>query len=139
MANQALVPRPQYKDELNLLLPKEKFDTPLWRSLLGNVRDKLFPEKLPPLQLTSRPVKVRDIWGEYNYKKKGAVGSLVVHGLMIAALITVSILGARVVKQVVKAEDTVSLVAPDISDYLPISNKKNDVIGGQAHSATHWP
>ena len=29
---------------------------PLWRSLIGNMRDTFAPEKLPPLQLTSRPV-----------------------------------------------------------------------------------
>jgi hypothetical protein len=27
-----------------------------WYTLLGNLRDRLAPEKLPPLQLTSRPV-----------------------------------------------------------------------------------
>jgi hypothetical protein len=25
---------------------------PLWKSLLRNLRDRFFPEKLPPLQLT---------------------------------------------------------------------------------------
>ena len=50
----------------------------------SNIRAALFPEKLPPLQLTSRPVKVRDIWGEYNYKKQSASVSLVVHVAMVA-------------------------------------------------------
>ena len=38
------------------LLPPPSFYTPLWRSLLGNLRDVIAPEKLPPLQLTSRPI-----------------------------------------------------------------------------------
>jgi hypothetical protein len=38
------------------LLPPKSLSQPLWRSLIGNVRDTIAPEKLPPLHLTSRPV-----------------------------------------------------------------------------------
>jgi hypothetical protein len=40
------------------LLPPTSLTQPLWRSLAGNLRDTFAPEKLPPLQLTSRPVDV---------------------------------------------------------------------------------
>jgi hypothetical protein len=40
------------------LLPPESLTRPLWRSLAGNLRDTFAPEKLPPLQLTSRPLDV---------------------------------------------------------------------------------
>jgi hypothetical protein len=40
------------------LLPPASLTQPLWRSLIGNLRDTLAPAKLPPLQLTSRPVNV---------------------------------------------------------------------------------
>jgi hypothetical protein len=40
------------------LLPPSSLTQPLWRSLVGNLRDTFAPEKLPPLQLTSRPVHV---------------------------------------------------------------------------------
>jgi hypothetical protein len=40
------------------LLPPISLTQPLWRSLVGNLRDTLAPTKLPPLQLTSRPVNV---------------------------------------------------------------------------------
>ncbi len=40
------------------LLPPPSLTQPLWRSLVGNLRDTLAPEKLPPLNLTSRPVNV---------------------------------------------------------------------------------
>jgi hypothetical protein len=43
--------------ELNFLLPEE-WGRPLWRSLLANLADTVSPEKLPPLQLTSRPVNL---------------------------------------------------------------------------------
>ncbi|MGE5113081.1 MAG: energy transducer TonB [Acidobacteriaceae bacterium] len=114
--------------ELNLL-PKERFDLGLWESLKQNYHDTFHPEKLPPLQLTSRPVRVREIWGDYNYRRRGAWGSVVLHSFAIAGLIAVSIMGAKVVKQVEKHE-TVQLVAPDISQYMPLSQKKNDDVGG---------
>ena len=40
------------------LLPPPSLTQPLWRSLVGNLRDTLAPTKLPPLELTSRPVNV---------------------------------------------------------------------------------
>jgi len=118
--------------ELNLLM-KEDLNPPLWQSLFTSVRDTLFPKKLPPLQLTSRPVKVADIWGEYDYKKKSAGVSLAVHAVGIAVLIALSIAGAKVVTQT----QVISLVAPSISDYMPISSKKNDEVGGGGGGGDH--
>ena len=40
------------------LLLADTWTQPLWKHLLGEVRDKFAPEKLPPLHLTSRPVDV---------------------------------------------------------------------------------
>lgn len=128
MANQVLIPRHELPDELNLL-PKENFSQSLFASLASNIRDTFFPEKLPPLQLTSRPVRVREIWGDYDYRKKSAWVSLFLHGAAVAGLVAMSIVGARVVQKA-QEQEHVTLVAPDISDYMPISQKKNDVIGG---------
>src|ERR1022692_1029645 len=50
---------PQSPPDIPLdLLPPASLTQPLWRSLAGNLRDTFAPEKLPPLQLTSRPVDV---------------------------------------------------------------------------------
>jgi len=38
------------------LLPPESLTQPLWKSLILDLRDTFAPEKLPPLQLTSRPI-----------------------------------------------------------------------------------
>jgi len=115
--------------ELNLLLPNDEFDLSLWQSLRRQIHDWRHPQKLPPLHLTSKPVPVREIWGSYNYKKRGAVGSTILHMLAIGGIIAVSLAGAKVVKDVQKHE-TVTLIAPDISQYMPLSSKKNDTIGG---------
>ena len=105
MAHQNLTPsenqiRRQEIPELNLLLPTDQFDVSLWQSLRRQIHDWRHPEKLPPLHLTSKPVPVREIWGSYNYKKNGALGSTVLHVLAIGGIIAVSLAGARVVKEV---------------------------------------
>lgn len=46
------------------LLPPDSLTQPLWKSLVGNLGDTLAPEKLPPLQLTSRPVDVGLLLGD---------------------------------------------------------------------------
>jgi len=53
----------QYDIPLDLL-PPSSLTQPLWRSLVGNLRDTFVPIKLPPLQLTSRPVAVGLALGE---------------------------------------------------------------------------
>jgi hypothetical protein len=56
-------PAESYHIPLDLLLPAE-LSQPLWRSLVGNLRDTIAPEKLPPLQLTSRPVNLGLLLGD---------------------------------------------------------------------------
>jgi hypothetical protein len=53
----------QDNHKLDLLLPSS-VTGPLWRSLLRNLRDRFFPEKLPPLQLTSRPIRTGMLIGD---------------------------------------------------------------------------
>src|SRR5689334_5405586 len=49
--------------QLNFL-PPTQLNVPLWRSLLTNLRDSILPKRLPPLQLTSRPVDVGMLVGD---------------------------------------------------------------------------
>ena len=50
--------------EFNLLLPQSATRS-LWKPLLGELRDHFFPEKFPPLHVTSRPVKLGMLLGDY--------------------------------------------------------------------------
>jgi len=106
-------PRTEREPELNLLLSKSTLEQPLWKSLFQNLDDYFFPKKLPPLVLTSKPVPVRDIWGFYDYKKNGVLGSTVVHVLAIGAIVGLTLLGRRVVQVIQKPHETVALIAPD--------------------------
>ena len=128
MAHQTVVP-PSEQDELNLLLQSNMEDS-LWTSLRSNIRAALFPEKLPPLVLTSRPVRVREIWGQDSYKKQSASLSLVVHIVMVGGLIAISIMGANAVKNAEKPKETVVLIAPDLTPQLPMTQKKEQSSGG---------
>lgn len=135
MPNQVLTPPPTterniprtQEPELNLLRGSQS-DESVWKSLAQQIHERLHPEKLPPLQLTSKPIKVKDIWGDYNYSKKSAVGSTIVHVVAIGAIIGLTIMGRNVVKKV--EQQHVTLVAPDLSEVMPISAKKNDTLAG---------
>jgi len=99
--------------ELNLLLSKSDLDQPLWKSLIQNLDDFFFPRKQPPLVLTSKPIPVKDIWGFYDYKKNGALGSTAVHVLAVIVIIGGTMLGRRVVQQITKPSEVVTLISPD--------------------------
>lgn len=49
--------------EISLTLP-ESLTRPLWKSLAANVQERLFPKKLPPMRLTSKPVEVGMLVGD---------------------------------------------------------------------------
>src|SRR3984957_1419423 len=120
----SLGPEPQ----LDLLLHNQTLEEPIWKSLFRNIDEFFFPKKLPPLVLTSKPVPVRDIWGFYNYKKNGALGSTVVHVLAVVIIILVTYLGKRII--VDKPKETVVLIAPDDLPVLPASKTLSGGGGG---------
>lgn len=128
MSNQVLVPPPREQEELNLLL-RSQLNQGLWSSLKTNFKDTFFPEKLPPLQLTSRPVKVREIWGDYNYRKKSSWMSGVVHVMLVGGIIAATLAGAKAVKQEPPKEH-ITLVAPDLSEVLAPSKPEDKSVGG---------
>jgi periplasmic protein TonB len=128
MATDEIMPRPDGEPELNLLLPKASWEQPLWKSLFQGADEFLFPKKQPPLVLTSKPVPVKDIWGFYNYKRNGALGSTVVHILAVGLIVGGTLLGRRIVQQVTKPQETVTLVAPD--DIPPLPPSKTQAGGG---------
>jgi len=117
--------------QLNLLMPKGSLDQPLWKSLFQNLDDFFFPKKQAPLVLTSKPVPVKDIWGFYDYKKNGALGSTLVHVVVIGAVIGLTILGRHVVTQVTKPHETVTPIFPvDVAVLQPAKTQAGGGGGG---------
>src|SRR6266853_184967 len=103
--------------ELHLLLAPDTFE-PLWKSLFRGLDDFFFPKKLPPLKLESKPIPVKDIWGFYNYKKNGALGSTAAHVIVLGLIIGGTILGRHFVTKAIAnpqlAVEPTVIVPPDI-------------------------
>ncbi|MFZ0957939.1 MAG: energy transducer TonB, partial [Candidatus Sulfotelmatobacter sp.] len=98
--------------ELHLLVAQEMFEEPLWKSLSRQLDEFFFPKKLPPLKLESKPEPVKDIWGFYNNRKNGALGSTGVH-ILIAGVIVAGTLWAHRVVTAATPKATVMLVDPN--------------------------
>jgi periplasmic protein TonB len=124
-----ITPRAENEPELNLLLPKATWEQPLWKSLFQGIDDYFFPKKQPPLVLTSKPVPVKDIWGFYNYKRNGALGSTTLHMIALALIIGGTILVGRLPKKTAKPQDQITLVAPP-DDIPPLPPSKTQAGGG---------
>ena len=119
---------PNREPELHLLLAPDTFE-PLWKSLFRGLDEFFFPKKLPPLKLESKPIPVKDIWGFYNYKKNGALGSTAAHVVVLALIIGGTILGKHfVTKAVAKPQSTTTLIDP--GDFIPLKPAKTQAGGG---------
>jgi TonB family protein len=130
MADQALIPHSQYQAALNFTPLSERLAAPWYSTVADNVRDALFPKPQPPLRLTSKPVRVRSIWGEYDHKKSAGTGSIIVHGLIVAALVYISVAGAKVVTQPKKPTETITWIPNDDKVYTPTTAKPLPTPGG---------
>ena len=95
-----------------------------WGSLYKSVKDVISPRKLPPLQLTSQPVKVQDIWGLYGYNKRSWLSSAILHVSIVTLLFALGM--NKTVQQAVK--NTVTLIAP--ADIAPYEAKVAKQTGG---------
>ena len=78
-------------DHLARLLPPD-MEEPWYRSFIRNVRDTINPPKLPPLELTSKPVAVKDIWGLYGRQKKSFMMST---GFQVCAVTALFLIGTN--------------------------------------------
>jgi len=119
---------PGNEPELHLLLANESFEEPLWKSLFRELDDFFFPKKLPPLKLESKPEPVKDIWGFYNNRKNGVLGSTGVHLLIVGIIIAGYFVGRRVVQAAPVQKPVVALVDP--GDLPALKPSKTQVGGG---------
>lgn len=102
-------------------------EEPWYRSLLQSLKETFNPPKLPPLELTSKPVAVKDIWGLYGRSPKSFMMSTGFQIAVVAVLFTV--FTTKPVQNAVKA--TMQLVLPtDIDPYTPKMAPKKQAMGG---------
>jgi protein TonB len=113
------------EDHLSRLLPPE--DPPWYKSLVENIRELIHPTVLPPLEVTSKPIAVKDIWGQYGRKKESGVYSMAIHIAVVLLLFTLA--SNKAVQQAAK-DLTTSLIAPDIAPYQPKAGNQKSGGGG---------
>jgi len=120
--NNPLVPQPD--DHLGrLLVPDQKS---WFQSLRDDIKEILSPPKLPPLEVTSRPVPVKDIWGLYGRQRKSWAMSLTAQTFVVVLLFTV--FSAKAVQD--KIKEVVPIFAPDLKPYEPKMEQKKQAMGG---------
>jgi protein TonB len=94
------------------------------RRFLRDIKELVRPPKLPPLEVTSKPVPVKDIWGFYGgQEKRAGISSLLIHVTVIALLLVVGT--NKTVQKAIK--DQITLIAPDLA---PLKPSKKDAGGG---------
>src|SRR6266478_2620482 len=102
-------------------------DEPWYKSFIQNVKEALNPPKLPPLEVTSKPVAVKDIWGLYGRKKESGLMSLAVHSFVVVMLFTV--LSNKAVQT--KMKEAAHLMIPlDLAPFVPDVAPKPKVMQG---------
>ncbi len=117
--------------ELHLLLDKECFQEPLWKSLGRQLDEFFFPKKLPPLKLESKPEPVKDIWGFYSYWKAGALGAVGYYALLSVAILLTVWIGRRVVTAAAPQEKVTAIIDPgDLPALKPSPSRSGGGGGG---------
>jgi periplasmic protein TonB len=116
---------PNADDHLSRLF-LEEIEEPWYRSFVRNVKEYFDPPKLPPLEVTSRPVAVKDIWGLYGRQKKSFMMST---GFQIAVVTVLFTLGAtRQGQQVINK--VVPIFAPSVDLAPPEALPKKQLMQG---------
>jgi len=100
-------------------------------SFIGGSRNSVAKERTGP----------DAIWGQYNnYRSNGLAGSVIVHAVLIALILGLTMMGPKVLPQITSHE-TVTLIAPSPDSYtLPVARKiASGGGGGGAHERLTAP
>jgi protein TonB len=113
-------------DHLSRLLVNQ-IEEPWYRSLYNSLKETFNPPKLPPLELTSKPVAVKDIWGLYGRQRKSFMMSTGFQIGVVAILFTV--FSSKPVQKAIKS--TMTLIMPvDVDANIPKAAPKKQTMGG---------
>src|ERR1700674_225208 len=102
-------------------------EEPFYRTFLRDIKDLIHPPKLPPLEVTSKPVPVKEIWGFYGgQEKRAGATSILIHVAVVGLLFLVGT--NKTVQTIVKQQ--IALIAPDLAPYKPTVKKDPGGGGG---------
>lgn len=114
---------------LTHLLAPAAVEIPWYISLFRNIQELMRPEQLPALEVTSRPVAVKEIWGLYARDPRSRYMALAIH----LALFSLLMFGftSPVVHQAIR--QTVDIIDPNLKPYVAEQPKGG---GGGGSSVT---
>ena len=117
--------------ELDALLGRAFEEKPIWKGLYENIHDLFFPKKLPPLELTSTPIPVKDPMAVKANPWAVGTAAVINGGILILAI---SFGAVKVVDQIKKQSENVTDV--DVGKYAMPQSKTQagGGGGGGAHS-----
>jgi protein TonB len=102
------------------LLTPASMETPWFKTIGTSIKELFNPPKLPPLEVTSKPINVPDVWGFYGgHEKTAASTSIMIHIVVIALILFIGSL--KPVQKMIA--NVMPLTAPDLKPYKPEQNK----------------
>ena len=101
---------------LRRILDRDQSSQPVWRSLFQNIKDLVSPPKLPPLEVTSKPVAVRDIWGRDEYQGRSQLSSVGIHVMIVVLAFAI---GTNKRVQQAAKDMTAVFMPVDLAPYTP--------------------
>jgi protein TonB len=114
---------------LQRLLAPAELDRPWYFTFARNLYEFFRPPKLPPLELTSRPVEVTDIWGLYGRKKKSFLLSTGFQVCVVLLLATV--FSSKTVQQTIQRGAVIFVPTADTAPpEIRLSARKGGGSGG---------
>jgi TonB family protein len=117
------VPEEDPDIHLQRLLAPQNLDEPFYKTIVQTVRDLIHPPKLPPLEITSKPVdpsELKGLNGLYSgNESRAGIVSLLVHAGIIGLLLYIGSL--KTVQKAIK--EVVTLVAPPLQPIKPVESK----------------
>jgi periplasmic protein TonB len=118
--------------ELDALLGRAFESKPIWTDLYENLRDVFFPPKLPPLELTSKPIAVVDPMAvkanPWSFGTATAVNVAIIAFFIVLGL-------RKVIPAIV--QPPVDTTPVDISDFKALAPKKSIAMGGGGGGGSH--
>jgi protein TonB len=116
---------------LSRLLAPAAVEIPWFVSLSRSLSELIRPVKLPPLNLTSRPVAVKEIWGMYSRDPRSRFMSVGIH----AAVFAVLMFGftSPTVQQAIRQNFTI--LDPNLKPFIPKPKAAQGGGGGGAREA----
>jgi protein TonB len=118
---------------LQHFLVPESIELPWYKGIVQGIKDLINPPKLPPLELTSKPVDLPSLKGLYGgHESMAGAGSVVIHVVVVALLLFVGSL--KPVQKAVK--EFVPIFAPDLKPLQPKPKPEQSKGGGGSPQKT---